>query len=118
QYPQQWSLPRVGWDRVYGSINPGGSATVAVLDTGVDASHADLAGKVVAGTNAITGSGDGESDPNGHGTAMAGIVAAATNNGTGIAGVGYAGVKVMPVTVLNSQGPGLDSDVIGGVVYA
>ena len=37
-------------------------------------------------------------DPNGHGTAMAGIVAAATDNGIGIAGVGYAGVKVMPVT--------------------
>src|SRR4029079_10826985 len=43
---------------------------------------------------------------------------AATGNGVGIAGVGYAGVKVMPVTVLNDQGLGLDSDVISGVVYA
>ncbi len=118
RYLQQWSLPRIGWDQVYGSVTPGGSATVAVLDTGVDASHPDLAGKVVAGTNAISGSGDGESDPNGHGTGMAGIVAAATNNGTGIAGIAYAGVQIMPVTVLNAQGLGYDSDVISGVVYA
>src|SRR5207248_289834 len=86
--------------------------------TGVDASHPDLAGKVVPGTNVLTGSGDGETDVNGHGTQMAGIVAAATDNNQGIAGVGYAGVKVMPVTVLNDQGLGLDSDVISGVVYA
>src|SRR5713101_61705 len=117
-YAQQWSLPRIGWNQVYGSVSPGGSATVAILDTGVDASHPDLAGKVVAGTNAITGSGDGQSDPNGHGTAMAGIVAAATDNGIGIAGIGYAGVTIMPVTVLNAQGIGYDSDVITGVVYA
>src|SRR5919204_2341189 len=117
-YGQQWSLPRIGWGNVYGSIHPGGSATVAILDTGVDASHPDLVGKVVAGTNAITGSGDGESDPNGHGTQMAGIVAAATNNGTGIAGIGYAGVQVMPIKVLNDQGLGYDSDVISGLVYA
>ena len=49
---------------------------------------------------------------------MAGIVAAATDNGKGIAGVGYAGVKVMPVTVLGADGTGQDSDVIAGVVWA
>src|SRR5207237_8666138 len=64
------------------------------------------------------GSGDGTNDPNGHGTEMAGIVAAATDNNTGIAGVGYSGVQVMPVTVLGADGTGLDSDVINGVVWA
>jgi hypothetical protein len=49
---------------------------------------------------------------------MAGIIAAATNNGTGIAGIGYAGVKVMPITVLDANGLGQDSDIIAGVVYA
>ena len=49
---------------------------------------------------------------------MAGIIAALTDNGQGIAGVGYAGVKVMPVTVLGSDGTGPDSDIIEGVVYA
>src|SRR4051794_14368880 len=118
QSPRQWSLPRISWDQVYGTVNPAGSATVAILDTGIDASPPDLQGAVVPGKNIITNSGDGMSDPNGHGTAMAGIVAANTNNGIGIAGVGYAGVKVMPVTVLDSQGLGSDSDVINGVVYA
>ena len=118
QYSDQWSLQRIGWNQVYGNVNPAGSATVAILDTGVDASHPDLSGVVVPGKNILTGSGDGQSDPNGHGTAMAGIVAAKTNNGIGIAGVGYAGVKVMPVTVLDASGLGTDSDVINGVVYS
>ena len=117
QYGDQWSLPKIGWDQAYGVVNPGGSAKVAVLDTGINASHPDLAGNVVAGTSILDGS-NGESDPNGHGTAMAGIVAARTGNGAGIAGVGYAGVKVMPVTVLAADGTGTDSDVIQGVVWA
>jgi thermitase len=117
EYSQQWSLPQIGWDQVYGSVSPGGSAIVAVLDTGVDASHEDLGGNVVPGT-AIVGSGDGTSDANGHGTAMAGIIAAQTDNGIGIAGIGYAGVKVMPVTVLGADGTGQDSDIIQGVVWA
>ena len=117
QYGDQWSLPKIGWDQAFGVVNPGGSATVAVLDTGISATHPDLAGNVVAGTSILDGS-NGESDPNGHGTAMAGIVAARTGNGAGIAGVGYAGVKVMPVTVLGADGTGTDSDVIQGVVWA
>ena len=79
--------------------------------------HADLAGQLVPGTSILDGSA-GTTDPNGHGTAMAGIIAALTDNGQGIAGVGYAGVKVMPVTVLGSDGTGTDSDIIEGVVYA
>jgi MBG domain-containing protein/Big-like domain-containing protein len=115
-YADQWALPRIGWDSVYPN-DVAGSATVAVLDTGVDATHEDLQGQLVAGASMLPDSVAG-TDANGHGTEMAGIVAAATNNGTGIAGVGYAGVKVMPVTVLGPDGTGQDSDVIAGVVYA
>jgi hypothetical protein len=118
RYSDQWSLPQIGWDNVFGTIDPGSSATVAVLDTGVDASQPDLQGAVVPGTDIVNGSGDGTTDPNGHGTEMAGIVAASTDNGEGIAGVGYSGVNVMPVTVLGTDGTGLDSDVINGVVWA
>ncbi|MFZ5854973.1 MAG: S8 family serine peptidase [Chloroflexota bacterium] len=116
-YGSQWSLPQIGWDQAYGTVTPTGTAKVAILDTGVDASHPDLAGQVVSGTSILDGS-NGLTDPNGHGTWMAGIIAAATDNGEGIAGVAYAGVQVMPVTVLGADGTGLDSDIIEGVVYA
>ena len=116
-YGDQWSLPKIGWNNVYGTVVPSGSAVVALLDTGVDASHPDLAGQLVGGTSILDGSA-GTFDPNGHGTAMAGIIAAVTDNGQGIAGVGYAGVKVMPITVLDAEGLGQDSDIILGVVWA
>ena len=116
-YGDQWSLPKIGWDNVFGSVTPSGSAVVALLDTGVDGSHPDLSGQLVAGTSVLDGSA-GTVDPNGHGTAMAGIIAARTDNGSGIAGIGFAGVKVMPVTVLDSDGLGQDSDIITGVVWA
>jgi subtilisin family serine protease len=117
EYPNQWALPRVGWDQARESTFPLGSATVAVLDTGVDASHPDLAGQLVPGTSMIDAS-EGTSDANGHGTWMAGIVAAATDNGIGVAGIGFAGVDVMPVKVLSADGTGQDSDIISGVLYA
>ena len=116
-YGDQWSLTKIGWENVFGSVSPSGSAKVAILDTGIDGSHPDLDGNVVSGTSILDGS-NGLSDPNGHGTAMAGIVAAETNNGAGVAGVGYAGVQVMPVTVLGADGTGQDSEIIEGVVYA
>ncbi len=116
-YADQWSLPQVGWDQLYGTVGIAGTSTVAILDTGVDASHPDLDGVVLPGTSVLDGS-DGLSDPNGHGTWMAGIVAAETDNGFGIAGTAYAGVSVLPVTVLGADGTGQDSDIITGVVYA
>ncbi|MFL6013289.1 MAG: S8 family serine peptidase, partial [Gaiellaceae bacterium] len=116
-YGNQWSLPKIGWDNLYGSVHALSTATVAVLDTGVDASHEDLQHQLAAGTSILDGSA-GTTDANGHGTEMAGIVAAAAGNGKGIAGVGYSGVNVMPVTVLGRDGTGQDSDVVAGVVYA
>src|SRR5437868_852400 len=61
-----------------------------------------------------------QADPSGHGTWLAGIIAAQTDNVPveGIAGVAYAGVTVIPVTVLNANGEGQDSDVIAGVIWA
>jgi hypothetical protein len=114
-YPDQWALRRIGWDQVFGT-SIGGSAIVAILDTGVDGSQPELAGKLVAGTSLLGTS--ATIDPNGHGTAMAGIIAAGTDNASGIAGVGYDGVSIMPVTVLGPDGLGRDSDVIEGLVWA
>src|SRR5438445_4612337 len=118
-YGYQWALPRIAWDQVFGNVTPSGTAKVALLDTGVDALHPDLAGKVVPGTSILDGS-NGMTDPSGHGTWLAGIIAAQTDNVPveGIAGVAYTGVTVLPVTVLNVNGEGQDSDVIAGVIWA
>src|SRR5438874_11459587 len=115
-YGSQWALPQVGWDQAFGSVNPSGSATIAVLDTGVDGGVADLSGRMVAGHSAFGA--DPANDPNGHGTWLASIAAAATDNGSGIAGVDYGGANIMPVQVLDASGQGQDSDIISGVVWA
>src|SRR5438093_3918287 len=64
-YPNQWSLPKIGWDQVFGAVTPMGSAIVAVLDTGVDAQHPDLAGYVISVRSLLDGSA-GPTDPSGH----------------------------------------------------
>src|SRR5437667_11878149 len=87
-YSNQWALAKIGWDQVFGAVTPTGSAVVAILDTGVDAQHPDLAGNVISGTSILDGS-LGTTDPSGHGTWVAGIAAARTNttSAEGIAGV-------------------------------
>jgi hypothetical protein len=85
-------------------------------DTGVDANHGDLAGQLVSGTNVIAGTMTRRTQR--HGTEMAGHHRGGTNNGDGIAGVGYAGGHVMPVVVLNDQGSARTADIIAGLVWA
>jgi hypothetical protein len=87
---------------------------VAVVDTDVDAAQPDLAGKVIIGKNF---SGDDVADPEGHGTAVAGLIAAIPDNGIGIAGLGW-NTKVLSVRVLDSQGAGLASKIGAGIRYA
>ena len=115
-YASQWALPQIGWDQVHGVNDPSGSATLAILDTGVDSATPDLAGRVVGGWS--TFGTDPAADANGHGTHVATIAAAKADDGTGIAGVAYKGVKVMPVQVLSPDGTGTDADIINGLVYA
>src|SRR5207248_11198303 len=74
-YAQQWALPKIGWDQAYGVVPISGTATIAVLDTGVDATHPDLSGRMaLPGYSSLGGvtTGDPDKDPNGHGTALAG----------------------------------------------
>jgi type VII secretion-associated serine protease mycosin len=107
--PQAWDLSR-------GSA----SQVIAVADTGVDGSHPDLQGVTVEGYNAITGTvvaAGTNTDDNGHGTMVAGIAAANTDNGIGIAGAAWTG-RVMPVKVLGPGGGGYDSDIAAGITWA
>ena len=100
------------WDLTTGS----NSVTIAVIDTGVDLNHPDLSAKVVGGCDFVNRD-DVAQDDNGHGTHVAGIAAAASNNGVGIAGVSW-GARVMPVKVLSASGSGSYQDVASGIIFA
>ncbi|MFN3374638.1 MAG: S8 family serine peptidase, partial [Chloroflexus sp.] len=112
---QQWALGTIG---VYDAwnITTGGPIIVAVIDTGVDASHPDLSGRVLSGLNTITGS-TNTSDDNGHGTAVAGLIAAAGDNGIGIAGICW-GCQILPVKACFNNGRCRDSSVISAIRWA
>ncbi|MEP7158805.1 MAG: S8 family serine peptidase, partial [Chloroflexota bacterium] len=116
-FANQWALERIGWTDVYGAVDPASATVVAILDTGVAANHPDLAGQLLPGRSYVEGVAP-DTDPNGHGTWMAGIVGAATGNDTGIAGVAWGGVRLLPITVLDADGRGQDSAVIQGLVDA
>jgi type VII secretion-associated serine protease mycosin len=89
-------------------VTQGAGVTVAVIDTGVDAGHPDLAGAVVAGTDLTTtpaGSRDGRTDLDGHGTAMAGLIAARGRGGArGALGIAPK-AKILPIRVADSLAP-------------
>jgi type VII secretion-associated serine protease mycosin len=112
---EQWALRNIqalqAWD-----ITTGEGIKIAVLDTGVSSSHPDLEGQVLPGHNALFGN-DRAEDDNGHGTAVAGLIAARTDNGEGIAGMCW-GCAILPVKVLNSRGGGSDAAVARGMRWA
>ncbi len=89
---------------------------VAVLDTGVDLEHPELSPVLLPGVDFV-GADTRPDDDDHHGTQVAGIAAAVTDNARGIAGAGW-GARILPVKVLNSYGSGWDSDVAAGIVWA
>jgi subtilisin family serine protease len=155
--PQLWGLDNTGqtvnWTagtpdadidaREAWSVSTGSpDVTVAVIDTGVDVSHPDLAANVwvnegenCAGcrTNGLDDDGNGyvddwrgwdfangdsnPTDDNGHGTHVAGTIAAAGNNGLGVAGVTWSS-RIMPLKFLGADGSGTTADAISAILYA
>ncbi|MEX0720344.1 MAG: S8 family peptidase [Balneolaceae bacterium] len=104
-----------GINRVNGGVTYTGSNVAWIIDTGIDLDHPDLNVDASNGFNAFTNGRDGKSldDGNGHGTHVAGTIAAIDNN-EGVIGVA-AGATVVPVKVLDSRGSGSYSGVIAGV---
>lgn len=138
-YGSQWHYPIINlpaaWDISTGdTFSPGDQVIVAVIDTGILPAHPDLQGQLVPGYDfirdpATAADGDGiDSDPTDvgdqelagassfHGTHVAGTVAAASDNGAGVAGVAW-GARIMPIRALGVGG-GSTFDVMQGIAWA
>ena len=118
----QWGLRKAQVDLAWDVVRGSSAVTVAIVDTGIDAGHPDLAGAVLPGATFISSPSSGctpgtTQDDSGHGTHVAGIIGANGNNGQGIAGVAF-GVRILPVKALDCQGTGLLSDVASGITWA
>lgn len=111
----QWHLGKIGASTAWDS-SQGAGITIAILDSGVDASHADLAGRLVSGWNFYDNNAN-TADVMGHGTKVAGAAAAATNNGMGVAAVaGQA--SIMPIRITDTAGYAYWSTLAQGITYA
>jgi subtilisin family serine protease len=110
---QQWGLDRIDASAARGR---GAGIVVAVVDTGVDLTHIDLRGRLLPGTD-IVGHDSDPQDENGHGTHVAGIIAADAGNGQGVVGVAP-DAMVLPVRVLDADGSGSIDDIVAGVHWA
>ena len=118
-FGSQWGLTKIkapgAWDATHG----GGSVDIAIVDTGININHPDLGGKIALSIN-CTLSGcpvATTTDPDGHGTHVAGIASAITNNGIGVAGLSWDG-RLMSVKSLDDNGSGYYSWIANGIIAA
>ena len=98
------------------SLSPGGSNVVAVLDTGVQFNHPDLAGRLLTGYDFVNDDSDA-SDDNGHGTWVSGIIAANPNDGYGVAGISW-NDYILPVKIMNGEGTGSTADLLTAIKWS
>ncbi|MDI7246500.1 MAG: S8 family serine peptidase [Bacillota bacterium] len=117
-YPRQWGPEAMSLPYAWGFTTGSSSVTVAVIDTGVQTDHPDLAGHITAGYDFYNRT-TYVRDINGHGTHVAGIIGAVTNNAVGMAGINW-NVRIMPLKATDDSGSGyLDlSMIIEALRYA
>ena len=137
-YEDLWGLKKIEADKAWDIATGSAQVVVAVVDTGVDYNHPDIAANIWTNTDEIPGNGidddnngyvddtrgwdfkNKDNDPiddMGHGTHVAGTIGAVGGNGIGIVGVNW-NVKIMPVKFLNSRGGGYISDAAQAIIYA
>ncbi len=114
-FDRAWHLSVIGalqaWDIALGT-----GIVAAILDTGVDSNHPDLVGQLVPGWNMYDNNSD-TSDVYGHGTKVAGVVAAVANNGIGVTSVAWNSL-IMPVRISRPDGWATTSIIASGLVWA
>jgi hypothetical protein len=118
---KQWGLAKAGFVDAWQKTTGSKSNIVALIDTGVDATHQDLKSiNYVAGYNFVSKQAilvGSDSDDNGHGTMVAGILGATANNGIGIAGTNWQ-ISIMPIKALDSTGKGDAATLAQAIVWA
>ena len=115
-YPSQWHLPRIAAPDAWPVTTGSNGIIIAILDTGVDGTHPDLAAKMVPGFNIYDNSADTR-DVYGHGTKVAGTAAAFGNNNAGVASVAW-NCLIMPVRISAADGYASYSDIARGLTWA
>lgn len=98
---EQWQLKDFQAEALW-RVSTGKGVTVAVIDSGVDGSHPDLAGQVLPGVDLVTEPGDGQTDPVGHGTTVAGLIAGRHDDDKGVVGLAPE-ARILPVRVLDEE---------------
>jgi thermitase len=116
QYSLQAHLPQIDAPQAWNTTTGSEDVLVAIVDTGVDADHPDLAEKIVGGWNVYDDSAD-FSDTMGHGTAVAGVAAARSDNGIGVAGVSWDS-PVLAVRASDEEGSSTGRHLAAGILYA
>src|SRR5581483_2573314 len=116
-FASEWHLAMINAPAAWNITNGSAAIILAVCDTGVDATHPDLASQLVPGWNVIDNNSD-TSPVNPHGTWVAGTAAAAGNNGVGVAGVAM-NCRIMPMRVTSrSDGVAATSDIVAATIWA
>ncbi|WP_246070753.1 S8 family serine peptidase [Paenibacillus kobensis] len=113
---KQTYLNLIGAKNAWKKVHSQTDITIALVDTGVDLNHPDLKNNLVPGVNLIH-SDKSPADDNGHGTSVAGVLAAAGNNGTGVAGLLWR-ARIMPIKALDEDGSGDESKLGEAILYA
>lgn len=115
-FDDQWAYDKIKPQKIWDQNIDASKVTVAVLDTGIDYTHPELAGRVIKGYNFVDNSLD-VMDRFGHGTHVAGIIGAKGNNGIGVAGLAW-NVNLLAIKVLGDNGQGSTAAVMKGIQYA
>ena len=137
-YSEQWGVRKVRTEEAWGLQKGNNLFSIAVIDSGLDLNHPDLLTKLWTNSGEVVGNGvdddgngyvddahgwdfldddAGPQDDSGHGTHIAGIAAAATDNAVGVAGIDQR-AQIIPLKVLDAGGSGSYSDVAAAIYYA
>ena len=115
-WAEQWAPRQIKAPETWNLTTGGAQVVVAVINSGIDLTHPEFAGRLLPGFDYVQPNTPPQ-DEYGHGTHVAGIIAASGDNGTGVAGLGWQ-VKILPLRVLDHNGSGFASSVASAISNA